>query len=100
MDCPLKYVGQTGRTFYIRNKEHIQAIRNNNGNSGYSNYILSTRHTYGSITDKMNIIKIEKKRKKHLYTLEKYHIHKVGTNRLHMNDTYSYIDTYNPIFET
>jgi chromosome condensin MukBEF complex kleisin-like MukF subunit len=33
MDCPLKYIGQTGRTFKTKYKEHIQAIRNNNGNS-------------------------------------------------------------------
>jgi hypothetical protein len=36
MDCPLKYIGQTGRTFKTRCKEHIQAIGNNNGNLGYS----------------------------------------------------------------
>jgi hypothetical protein len=40
-----------GRTFNIRYKEHIQAIRNNNSNSGYSNHIPNTGHTYGTITD-------------------------------------------------
>jgi hypothetical protein len=39
LDCPLKYVGQTGRTFNTRYKEHIHAIRSNNVNSGYSNHI-------------------------------------------------------------
>jgi hypothetical protein len=34
LDCPLKYAGQTGRAFRTRYKEHIQAIRNNNSNSG------------------------------------------------------------------
>jgi hypothetical protein len=61
MDYPLKYVGQTGRTFYTRYKEHIWAIRNNNSNSGYSNHTLNTGHTYGSITNTMGIIKMEKK---------------------------------------
>jgi hypothetical protein len=46
MDCPLKDVGQTGRIFYTRYKEHTLEIRNNNDNSGYSNHILSTGHTY------------------------------------------------------
>jgi hypothetical protein len=50
-DCQLKYIGQMGRTFQTRYKEHIQEIRNNNGNSGYSNHILNTGHTYGSITE-------------------------------------------------
>jgi hypothetical protein len=33
LDCPLKYTGQTGRTFIVRYKEHIHAIRNNSTNS-------------------------------------------------------------------
>jgi hypothetical protein len=39
----------------------VQAIRNNDGTSGYSNHILSTGHTCGSVTDTMNIIKTEKR---------------------------------------
>jgi hypothetical protein len=39
LDCPLKYVGQTGRTFRVRYKEHNHAIRSNNSNSRYSSYI-------------------------------------------------------------
>jgi hypothetical protein len=53
LDCPLKYIEQTGRAFHARYKEHIQAIRNNN-NSGYSNHILNTKHKYGAITDTLN----------------------------------------------
>jgi hypothetical protein len=34
LDCPLKYIGQTGRAFYTRYKGHIQEITNNNNNSG------------------------------------------------------------------
>jgi hypothetical protein len=41
MDCPMKYIGQIGRTFNTRYKEHIHDIRSNNSNnSGYSNHIL------------------------------------------------------------
>jgi hypothetical protein len=56
LDCPLRYIGQTGRAFHTRYKENIQAIRSNNGNAGYSNHILNTGHTYGSITGTMDII--------------------------------------------
>jgi hypothetical protein len=93
LDCPLKYIGQTGRTFNIRYKEHIHAIRNNNNNSVYSNHILNTGHTYGTIKDTMDIIRKGEKGK-HLNTLEKYYIHRISKNNLQMNDT------YNPIFET
>jgi hypothetical protein len=58
--------------------------------------MLNTGHAYGSITDTMEIIQIDKKGK-HLNTLEKYHIYKMSKNRLHINDTY--IDVCNPIFE-
>lgn len=85
MDRPLKYIGQTGRTFYTRYKEHIEVIRNSISNSGYSNHILSTGHVYGCITVTMEITKTEKKRK-HLNTLEKYNLSRLL--RLHMNDTY------------
>jgi hypothetical protein len=90
LDCPLKYIGQTGRTFKIRYKEHVQAIRNNNVNSGYSDHILNIGHTYGTVTDTTDIIK-QGEKGKHLNTFEKYHIHKISENNLHVDGTY--IDT-------
>jgi hypothetical protein len=50
-------------------------------------------HTYGTINDTIDII-WKGKKGKHLNILTKYHIHKIGRNNFHMNDT------YNPIFET
>jgi hypothetical protein len=44
LDCPLKYIGQTGRTLHTGYEVHIQAIRNNNSNSGFSNYRSNTEH--------------------------------------------------------
>jgi hypothetical protein len=52
MDCLLKYIGLSGRTFYSKYIKHIQAVRNNNGNSQYSNHILNIGHAHLSITDK------------------------------------------------
>jgi hypothetical protein len=51
LDCPRKYIGQTGRIFYITYKERIHAIRYNNSNSGYSNHTLNTGYTYRTIAD-------------------------------------------------
>jgi hypothetical protein len=68
-------------------KEHIQTIRNNNSKSGYSNHILSTGHTYGTITNTMKIVKTGKKGR-HLNTLEKYRIYRISKDNLNMNDTY------------
>jgi hypothetical protein len=96
MECPKKYVGQTGRTFNIRYKEHIHDIRSNNGNTGYANHILNTGHTYGTITDTMEIITTGKKGK-HLNKLERYYIYKTNKENIQMNNTH--IETYNPIFQ-
>jgi hypothetical protein len=43
-ECPLKYIGQTGRNFRTRYKEHVQAIWCNKPNSKYS------QHTYNTMT--------------------------------------------------
>jgi hypothetical protein len=63
LHCPLKYIGQTGRTFHTRYKECIQAIRYNSSNSEYSSHILNTGHICGTITDTMDIIRTHKKGK-------------------------------------
>jgi hypothetical protein len=93
MYCPLKYVGQAGHMLYTRRKAHIEAVRNNNGNSGYSNHMLNTGHAFGSITDTMKVVKLKKKKN----TPEKYHIYKMSKNGLQMND--ANIEVYNPISE-
>jgi hypothetical protein len=54
-------------------------------------------HTYGTVTDTMDIVKTGRKRR-HLNTIERYHVYKISRNNLHMNDTYIYAQ--NPIFQT
>jgi hypothetical protein len=93
MDYPLKYVGQTGRTFNTRYKEYIHDIRSN---TGYANHILNTGHTYRTITDTMEIMKTERKGR-YLNTLERYYIYEISKDNLHMNHTN--IDINNPIFK-
>jgi hypothetical protein len=95
LNCPLRYRGQTGRIFKIRYKEHIQAIRNNNTNSGYSNHLLNTPHTYGTITDIMDVIRKGRKGR-HQNTLEKY-VYKISKTKVHLNDTHN--ETHNPKFQ-
>jgi hypothetical protein len=77
LDCPLKYTGQTGRTFHTSYKEYLQSIRNNSSNLGYSSHMLNMGHAYGTIIDSMDIVRTHKKGK-HLHTLDKYHIYKIS----------------------
>jgi hypothetical protein len=62
-DCPLQYIGQTGRTFKVRFKEHIRDI-NNKSTSGYIQHILDTGHAYGKMNEIMDIVKVQEKGKK------------------------------------
>jgi hypothetical protein len=93
----MKYIGQTGRTFNLSCKEHIQAITSNCSKSGYLNHILNAGHSYSKITDTMDVIRIGRK-SRHLNTLERYQIYEVYKNNLHMNDVH--IEAHNPIFQT
>jgi hypothetical protein len=73
-DCPLKYVGQTGRTFRTRCNEHIREIQTNGKTSKYAQHKLNTTHNYDTMEKTMNILHVEKKRQM-LDTLENYYIY-------------------------
>jgi AraC-like DNA-binding protein len=55
--CLLKYIGQTGRNFRTRFKEHIHAIRTNKTTSKYAQHNLETGEIYGKIEDTFHIAK-------------------------------------------
>jgi hypothetical protein len=93
--CSLRYIGQTGRNFKTRFKEHIQDIKYNKPKSKYAEHILDTQHSYNTIETTMDILQIQKKGPI-LNTLERYYIYNLSKDKLQLNDTY--IDTYNPIF--
>jgi hypothetical protein len=52
---------QTGRTLSSRYKEHIHTIRNYSRNMKYLNHILKIGHTYGTVTNAMNVMRTGRK---------------------------------------
>ncbi|PNF38897.1 hypothetical protein B7P43_G08228 [Cryptotermes secundus] len=60
-DCPLKYIGQTGRTFKIRFKEHTCDINNNGQSSRFAQHVLDTTHEYSTIDKILEVLHIGKK---------------------------------------
>jgi hypothetical protein len=90
------YIGQTGRNFITRFKEHIQDIRNNRTKTGYSQHITNTGHEYGNIENTLNILNVQKKGA-FLNTLEKFQIYKKQKTDSLLNENST--DIYNPIFE-
>jgi hypothetical protein len=78
--CQLSYIGQTGRNFKARYKEHIRSIRINNPNTKYAQHILDTQHEYGPIANIMDILHIERKGQL-MNTWERFHIYKLSSRR-------------------
>jgi hypothetical protein len=90
------YIGQTGRNFKQRYREHINDIRQNKEKSGYSQHILNTKHRYGTTVDTMETLYRGKKGRL-LNTVEKFYIYINKKQNSLLNDIYS--DNYNPIHD-
>ena len=100
-DCPKFYIGQTGRNFKCRFKEHIQAIRSNNltsQKSAFAEHILDSQHNYTGLEHNMEILNIAPKGEK-LNALEDYQIylHKIKNQENLLNSMQT--ENKNPIFE-
>jgi hypothetical protein len=96
-ECPKVYIGQTGRTFRTRFKEHIREIKYNGENSKFALHIQNTGHKCANIDETLDILHIQRKGKM-MNTLENYRIYEACKLQIQLNEALS--DTYNPIFET
>jgi hypothetical protein len=94
--CKSAYVGQTGRSFKVRFKEHISDIVHNRCKTGYSQHILNNGHERAHSIMDLEIFERQQK-SQFLNTLEKFHIFKCRKESNLLNDIQCDID--NPIFE-
>jgi predicted GIY-YIG superfamily endonuclease len=83
--CEQVYIGQTGRDFKTRFKEHVHEIRFNLTKSKYAQHILEHGHEYGPIDDIMDILRIAPKGKMP-DILEKIHIYKSSIHKAIVNE--------------
>jgi len=67
-------VGQIGRSFLARYKEHKRAFRHNSYTSKFAQHLNEYAHSFGTIHDTMQILQYHKK-STHLNTIEHYYIH-------------------------
>ena len=70
--CNAKYIGQTGRSFKQRIKEHRQALTQKTTHSHFANHLLEQGHSFNADTD-VKILEIEN-RYTHRLKLEAIHI--------------------------
>ena len=95
-DCNKAYVGQTGRRFSTRYKEHKTAFRNNNLSYSFAKHLNESAHSFGPMNKIMQIIQCHKKGP-HLNTIERFHIHTAAMSDTHLNDDHTIFP--NPIFD-
>ena len=95
-DCNMAYIGQTGRNFNERYKEHKNAFKTNSHTSNYAKHILEQSHTFGPIHQTMQILQFQDKGT-HLNTIERFFIYAEVLKNTHLNDEHSI--SLNKIFE-
>jgi len=83
-DCSSMYIGQTGRSFKIRYKEHRPDPKLQKRKSSFAQHLIDKNHTMGNIDDSLDVLHICKKSRK-LDTLEEFEIYKHFQNTS-MND--------------
>jgi hypothetical protein len=94
--CFSSYIGQTGRTFKVKFKEHISDIAHNRCKTGYSQHILNCGHERAHSITELEILERQNKGP-FLNSLEKFHIFKCKKENNIFNDIQFDID--NPIYE-
>jgi hypothetical protein len=57
-ECEQYYIGQTGRNFKTRYKEHIRHIKIKRDSTGCAEHILNAGHSCVPMEDTMEIIKV------------------------------------------
>jgi hypothetical protein len=57
-DCPLRYVGQRGRTFRTRYNKHMREIQTNLQSSKFGQHILDTVYNYDTMYQTMKILHV------------------------------------------
>lgn len=93
-DCNKVYIGQTGRSFKTRYKEHISDYRFNRNKSTYAKHLSDYHHNPTTIENSLQILHKQKKGPK-LNTLEQLEIYKHKNNIINENTI-----NHNILYET
>lgn len=83
-DCGKKYIGQTGRNFEKRYKEHLFSFRsNNNNNLKFVQHLIEDNHSFGKISEIMEVLHFSSKGT-HVDTIENFYVYSetIKVNRL------------------
>jgi hypothetical protein len=73
--CKRKYIGQTGRPFLVKYKEHYADFKHANNKSKYAQHILEENHTFGPMEEIITPLRLMNKRKM-MDTWDRFYIYK------------------------
>jgi hypothetical protein len=79
------YVGQSGRPFHIRFREHYRDYKYANNKSKFAQHVIEEGHAFGPIDNIMDIIHVANNGRL-LDTLEKFYIYRETQLRTQIND--------------
>ena len=91
LTCPnynKAYVGQTGRSFNERYKEHKHAFKTNSHSYNYVKHIVEQSHTFGPVHQTMQILQYRDKGT-HFNTIERFFIYVEFSKNYRLNDEHS-----------
>ena len=81
----MKYVGQTGRSFHKRYKEHFRDFKYNIRKFSFAIHLLDNNHSMGPINEIMRILYTTKKGN-HMDTVERFHTYSETRLNNQIND--------------
>jgi len=96
-ECDKQYIGQTGRPFHVRYKEHAREYKYASNKSNYAKHLLDNKHTMEPIEKCMTVLHTTRKGPL-LNALERFYIYHATQNDTQLNDKSTV--TPNPIFDT
>ena len=96
-DCGMVYVGQTGRSFRTRYREHLRHYKYRTGNSKFAQHLWEQNHSFSPIDSVMDALRVLKKGVM-MDTVERYHMYKATSFVIQINDKST--ATCNTLFDT
>jgi hypothetical protein len=73
-DCKKAYIGQTGRPFSVRFREHFHNYKYANNKSKFTEHLLDHHHSFGPMHTTMDVLHLASKGTM-MNTLERFHIY-------------------------
>lgn len=82
-DCPSSYIGQTGRTFKTRFKEHLPDPKSSLQKSNIAQHLIDYNHSLNPIDNSLKILHYCNKARL-LNTLEEYEVYRATKSKIHL----------------